>query len=412
MLLSGISVAGYRSFSEGLELELRPLTLLYGRNNAGKSAILRLLPIIGASVADGASSPFDVRDAAGPGAGFLDAINSANDLKRVELTLEWTDETGVVSLDRFILKYIDEIASVIVQRLEILDQDHRPRLRLDADPYPDHEIYRMAQPTETTAEIRPRFEGLVPTTENDLAELADLRLRLVGLRHKIQWLKSVRARWDRLVARTGNRYRAMDADGAQAAEILLNNDRIRSQVAAWYRRPEIGRLLEVQEQSRRYRILLSSRTSAHQIDLLDTGEGMIQVLPVLVACGMARVEGAGALLAVEEPESHLHGNAQQALAEHLCEMAGSENPPTILAETHSRILMLGVQLAIASGRVPPEQVCCYWVDQEESGESLAVRVDFDSFGRPIKGWPSTAFEEDQSLARRLLDQQLQGGAFS
>jgi len=38
-------------------------------------------------------------------------------------------------------------------------------------------------------------------------------------------------------------------------------------------------------------------------------------------------------------------------------------------------------------------------------------VDIDQYGRPLQGWPQAAFEEDQALARRLLNQQLQDGAF-
>jgi predicted ATPase len=135
------------------------------------------------------------------------------------------------------------------------------------------------------------------------------------------------------------------------------------------------------------------------------------VLPVLVAAALARTRGDAAMLAIEEPESHLHANAQQALADHLCEIAAGASPPTIVIETHSRVLMLGVQLALAEGRLPPERVRAYWIDQEGTGESIATPVDFDPHGRPLKGWPQTAFDEDQALARRLLDRQLQSRAF-
>ena len=412
VFLSGISVAGYRSFPQRLELDLRPLTLLYGRNNAGKSAILRLLPIIGASIADSASSAFDISAVSGPGSGFLDAVSQGNELKRIDLSLKWAGPENAVLRDRFGLKYIDEIDQVIVDRLEIFDGDDHLALKLTAEPYPDQRHYQADVRNFAPKNIEPLFEGLVPRHDHGIETLGALRQRLLGLRHRIQWLKSVRTRWDRLVAKTGNQYRTLASDGAHAAEILLSDKQTKNEAAEWYARSEIARGLEVLEQvPRRYRILLNPETSAHQVDLLDTGEGMIQVLPVLVASSLARQQGSNAILAIEEPESHLHGNAQQALAMHLCKIAASERPPTILAETHSRILMLGIQLAIAERRIAPERVCCYWVDQEASGASLATKVEFDRFGRPIQGWPSVAFEEDQALARRLLDRQLQGGAF-
>ena len=67
---------------------------------------------------------------------------------------------------------------------------------------------------------------------------------------------------------------------------------------------------------------------------------------------------------------------------------------------------------LAEGRLPPERVRAYWIDQEPTGESVATAVDFDQHGRPLSGWPQTAFDEDQALARSLQDRQLQGGAFT
>ena len=42
--LHAVTAYHYKSFEPQARLELRPLTLLLGRNNAGKSSLLRLLP--------------------------------------------------------------------------------------------------------------------------------------------------------------------------------------------------------------------------------------------------------------------------------------------------------------------------------------------------------------------------------
>ncbi len=57
--LRAIYAERYRCFYERSTLELRPLTLLYGRNNVGKSALLRLLPLLGASVEERSTAPLD-----------------------------------------------------------------------------------------------------------------------------------------------------------------------------------------------------------------------------------------------------------------------------------------------------------------------------------------------------------------
>jgi hypothetical protein len=418
--LTGLSTVGYRAFPDRLNLELRPLTLLYGRNNAGKSAVLRLLPILADSIADGATSPFDIGRVAGPGSSFLDVparAGEAASLKQFTLALDWTDAEGQRSRDAFTIKYIDEADETIITDYGCSGPDGLS-FRAVAEPWPDHATYRIIAGATESADrvIAPRFAGLVPATDAALpAALGGLRERLLGLRGQIQWLRSVRTRLPRLIARTGSRFRLLDADGANAAEVVVTDPAVFEEVAAWYDRPEIARRLERTDAAVGqpiHRLLLNpSNGPLRDIDLLDTGEGMIQVLPVLVAAALARARGSTGILAVEEPESHLHANAQQALADHFCEIAYRADAPTIVVETHSRVLMLGVQLALAEGRLPPERVRAYWIDQEPTGESIATPVDFDQHGRPLGGWPQAAFDEDQALARRLLDRQLQGGAF-
>ncbi|MEO1268585.1 MAG: hypothetical protein AAFX99_10835, partial [Myxococcota bacterium] len=58
LLPRAIRVTRFRSFRRETYLELRPLTLLYGDNNSGKSALLRVLPLLAGSI-QGAHGPLD-----------------------------------------------------------------------------------------------------------------------------------------------------------------------------------------------------------------------------------------------------------------------------------------------------------------------------------------------------------------
>ncbi|NVZ11674.1 ATP-binding protein, partial [Allochromatium humboldtianum] len=215
--------------------------------------------------------------------------------------------------------------------------------------------------------------------------------------------------------KTGRRVDRLEADGANAAEVVVGDRPIFEDVAAWYARPEIARHLDVADAAVGQpfaRLRLNPRYGfLRDIDWLDTGDGMIQALPMLAAAAQARVRGEAGILAVEAPESLLHANAQQALADHVCQIAAGTHAPTIVLETHSRIWLLSVQLAIAEGRLPPERVRVYWFDQETTGECIATPVEFDRYGRPLNAWAEASFDEEQALARRLLGQQLRDGAF-
>jgi predicted ATPase len=72
MALSSFTVANYRSFLRPTTIELRPLTLLFGYNNSGKSALLRVLPLLADSVGTPRGAPLNLDSAAVRGASFRD----------------------------------------------------------------------------------------------------------------------------------------------------------------------------------------------------------------------------------------------------------------------------------------------------------------------------------------------------
>ena len=46
MPLFSVEVEGYRAFRDKAKIDIHPLTLLYGENQAGKSTLLRLLVLL------------------------------------------------------------------------------------------------------------------------------------------------------------------------------------------------------------------------------------------------------------------------------------------------------------------------------------------------------------------------------
>jgi predicted ATPase len=53
MRLSSLSVENYRAFVAADRVALRPLTIVFGYNSSGKSALLRLLPYVADVLGDG-----------------------------------------------------------------------------------------------------------------------------------------------------------------------------------------------------------------------------------------------------------------------------------------------------------------------------------------------------------------------
>jgi predicted ATPase len=95
----------------------------------------------------------------------------------------------------------------------------------------------------------------------------------------------------------------------------------------------------IEKQGNLFYIKLQSLDSSFRINIVDAGEGLTQVLPVLVACTMAN-ENETDILAIEEPASHLHPRYHAALAAHFCELVRQNNSPRFLLETHSENFLL------------------------------------------------------------------------
>lgn len=174
-------------------------------------------------------------------------------------------------------------------------------------------------------------------------------------------------------------------------------------VSSWYEK-NLQQRIVVEEMAEHFQIKLQRlKNLPCKVNIVDVGEGLIQVLPVLVACAMAS-EGYANMLAIEEPESHLHPQLHAALAEHFFELARQDKPPKVLLETHSENFLLRTQLEIARGELDPELVMVYWVRQLEDGRSIAEPVVFDTKGRPQGEWPRDVFYTDIELSRQLVQE--------
>src|SRR5207237_300497 len=111
------------------------------------------------------------------------------------------------------------------------------------------------------------------------------------------------------------------------------------------------------------------------VSMADVGFGVSQILPVLVALLVA---SPGQLVYLEQPEIHLHPRAQVALAQILVD--ASLRGVRVVAETHSNLLLLGIQTLVAQGKIPNELVKLHWFTRNERGETTISSADLDQAG--------------------------------
>lgn len=133
------------------------------------------------------------------------------------------------------------------------------------------------------------------------------------------------------------------------------------------------------------------------VNIVDVGFGVSQTLPILVALLAAEP---GQLVYIEQPELHLHPNAQVKMAQVLANAA--KRGVKVIAETHSSLLLLAVQSLIAEGELPPELVKLHWFQRREDGTTLVSSADIDEAGA-FGEWPEDFAEVALEAESRYLD---------
>jgi hypothetical protein len=142
----------------------------------------------------------------------------------------------------------------------------------------------------------------------------------------------------------------------------------------------------------------NSPTSKKQdmVSIADVGFGVSQTLPILVALLAASPEQ---LVYIEQPEIHLHPRAQVAMAEILLEAI--DRGVQVVVETHSELLLLGIQSLVAEGKLASDKVKLHWFTREDTGATKITSADLDETGA-FGDWPEDFGEVSLGMQNRYL----------
>ena len=133
------------------------------------------------------------------------------------------------------------------------------------------------------------------------------------------------------------------------------------------------------------------------VSLADVGLGLSQIMPVLAAL---RVAQSHHLVVMEQPELHLHPRGVHKLAEVVVDAVN--RGVRIIMETHSELLLLGIQTLIAKGRLDPSQVSLNWFSLDEQGHSRIRQAEIEPDGS-FGDWPVDFLDVELSAQRQYLD---------
>lgn len=354
-MINKISFKNYKLFKEEQTLELRPITILIGKNNSGKSAVLKLPTLIAGSLSGEFSQPFETK--------YEDV--------RVGLSPEDFFYNREITNDplNFNVSKNDEL----LMSCSIIGDIHN-NVRLKTLNYKGKEIDLKITKTR----------GFVP--EGEIFET-----------FKFDYIEAFRKKPEPNFQKKTSNIIKVGVNGENSyslyAKYYDEQNPIYKSLSDWYFENFENWKLEVNQISGSvisYEITLKNGTNK-SINIVNTGSGISQSFPLILRSFMPVEEPT--LIIMEEPETHLHPAAHGNLAERFVNSFLEDNNRNYLIETHSENFILRIQRLIADKTLRKEEVKIYYVDYDESEFCSNLKEVIIEDDGEIENWPDNIFNE-------------------
>jgi predicted ATPase len=175
-----------------------------------------------------------------------------------------------------------------------------------------------------------------------------------------------------------------------------HHKKIQKEINEWIRKFGFGDSLEFKElYGNLYSIRFREKDSQMYTSIANAGFGASQILPLIVQSIVSPKES---LTIAEQPEIHLNPRLQCVLAELFVQM--TKRDQRIIIETHSEHLILRLRRLIAQKEISSNDVALYFVEKK-NGASVIREIKIEENGHIKKDeWPEGFFEETlrESLA--------------
>jgi predicted ATPase len=441
-VLGRLRIRNFKAWRDTGQIELAPLTVLFGPNSSGKSSINHFLMMLKQTVrSPDRNSVFDFGDvnAAVRLGSFRDVIFGHDIDNALEFEQEWLlDSTinirdprsgrryagnrlffkgaarqlpgkgRVVQSEGFAYRVDSGHGTELAVALS-RDQRRPNRWRLDAENY---ELVR--NPGRAWELPKPvQFHGFPSEAAvyyQNTAFLAELELALEGQLDRISYLGPLRSPPERLYTWSGAVPEDVGWRGQNAVQSILAarerkmNWRPRSPrvpfvqvVAEWLETMGLIHSFTVSEiapEREEFEVRVRVAPGANEVKLSDVGFGVSQVLPVIVQAFYAPPNST---VLMEQPEIHLHPSVQSSLADLLIAAIGAreEGEPRgvqLVIESHSEHLLRRLQRRIAEGQIEEQDVALYFCYPGAKGAAID-RLQVDTYG-DILNWPPNFFGDE------------------
>jgi predicted ATPase len=173
-------------------------------------------------------------------------------------------------------------------------------------------------------------------------------------------------------------------------------------LCAWLQHFGLAKGVMTEDQGRdKPRMVVQIDDSGNSVDIRSVGQGLSQLLPVIMQCLLA---GPGnSLVIIEQPELHLHPKLESQLADFF--LACARTGRQLFVETHSEHLINQLRFRIAedASNETREMIQVLFADQVD-GVTRFDQAKIDQYGGLVEEqWPAGFLELNVVAAERLID---------
>jgi predicted ATPase len=438
-MITHLKLGDFKAFHE-LNIGFRPLTLLLGENNSGKSSILAALRLLSQTETGfDRRVPILLQGDLGDFGTFRDVVygNYRGRPFRIGLTVEDPNRDDIrfqVSLE---FKYRTVRRELVLREVTVTEGSSPERnlitvtYSFDASRFLITRIGGKFVPPAVRArlsdhlrmyhflpEVLPRrrlvrgketdiLDGFLPERRaaEVISDLDDANYYIREDLRLLDYISAMRVAPERSYAQTGEIRSRIGAHGENWMNILVRElgsaaartkSDILGELRTWLKAAGLAADVAARWSSDRYfELEIQHPRSGEWENIADVGQANSQVLPVLV--GGLRLEQEATYL-VEEPEIHLHPRAQAELGDFFLRLY--QRGVWSIVETHSEYLLLRLQQHVADGNLSADDVLFYYVSATKSGKRVR-RLVLDEQGRFVRPIPGGFFPERLEEAKRL-----------
>jgi predicted ATPase len=213
----------------------------------------------------------------------------------------------------------------------------------------------------------------------------------------ISYLGPIRENPHRYYEVSNENYETVGFKGENMANILKRNSKkIKKDIDEWIRKFGFGDDVELRELSKTvYYIVFNDYETKKYTTIANAGFGASQILPLIIQAYVSKAES---LTIAEQPEIHLNPRLQSVLADLFAFMANKDQ--RIIIETHSEHLLLRLRRLVANQTIKNDDIAIYFIEKQH-GISTIREIKIENDGAILtKEWPKGFFEETlrESLA--------------